>query len=284
MTIPQALILGIVQGLTEFLPVSSSAHLVLVPWLLNWQIDPDARFVFDVLVQEGTLAAVVIYFWKDLWAIAREVVLGIIRRRPFGTPKARLGWLVVLATLPAVILGMAFKDFFESVFSNPVATAALLLLTAGLLVGGELLRRAQSVRRSSSADSPESARTVGWLDALVIGLAQALSILPGVSRSGSTISAGLARGLERPAAARFSFLMSVPVLIGAGVVAARDLLHVPNPAAYVAPIGVAFVAAGVVGYLCIRWLLGYLARRSLYGFAIYCAVVSVICLGVAFIR
>ena len=273
MTIIQSIVLGIVQGLTEFIPVSSSAHLVLVPWLLGWEFEPNAAFVFDVLVQLGTLVAVIAYFWKDLWAIARGVVQGLIRLKPFDSAEARLGWLIALATMPAVILGLAFKDFFESVFGSPRATALLLLGTAALLVLSERFGR-----RARNLDS------LNWLDALIIGLAQAVAILPGISRSGATISGGLARGLERPAAARFSFLMSVPVMLGAGVIALKNLLDVPNFASYLAPIAAGFLAAAAVGYLCIRWLLGYLSRRPLYGFAVYCVAASLFCLGIAFLR
>ena len=267
MTIFQAIILGIVQGLTEFIPVSSSAHLVLVPWLLGWELPADAKFVFDVLVQLGTLAAVIVYFWKDLVAIAVAVLTGLARGKPFGTPEARLGWLVVLATIPAVVLGLLFKDFFEAAFGSPTGTAALLLVTAAALVVAERVGR-----------GTREVTGITWLDALLIGLAQAVSILPGVSRSGSTISAGRALGLARPAAARFSFLMSVPVMVGAGVVAGKDLVDVPNFSSYVLPIGLAMVVAGVVGFLCIRWLISYLGRGSLYGFAIYCAVFGLGCL------
>lgn len=273
MTIIQAIILGIIQGLTEFIPVSSSAHLILVPWLLGWAFPADAKFVFDVLVQLGTLAAVIVYFWHDLWGIAVGVLTGLARGKPFGTPEARLGWLVVLATIPAVVLGLLFKDFFEATYSSATATAWQLIVTAALLVGAELVGR-----------GTREVTGIGWLDALLIGLAQVVAILPGVSRSGATIAAGRARGLARAAAARFSFLMSVPVMLGAGVVAGKDLLDVPNFGSYLLPIGLAAVVAGVVGFLTIRWLLGYLGRGSLYGFAVYCAVVGAGCLLWAAVR
>lgn len=272
MTIFQAIILGIVQGLTEFIPVSSSAHLILLPWLLGWEFPADAKFVFDVLVQLGTLAAVIVYFWRDLIGIVRAVLVGLAQRRPFGTPEARLGWLVALATVPAV-LGLVFKDFFEATYGSATATAWQLLVTAALLVGAELVGR-----------GTRAVTGIGWLDAVLIGLAQVVAILPGVSRSGATIAAGRARGLAREAAARFSFLMSVPVMLGAGVVAGKDLFDVPNFGSYVLPIGLAAVAAGVVGFLTIRWLLGYLGRGSLYGFAVYCTVVGGGCLVWAAVR
>ncbi len=273
MTIFQAIVLGIVQGLTEFLPVSSSAHLVLLPWLLGWSFPADAKFVFDVLVQLGTLVAVIIYFWNDLVLIALAVLAGLAQGKPFGTAEARLGWLVVLATIPAVVFGLLFKDYFEATWGSISATAVQLLVTAVLLVLAEVLGR-----------GTRELKSVNWIDALATGFAQVLAILPGVSRSGSTIAAARARGLTRPAAARFSFLMSIPVMVGAGVVAGKDLLDVPNFSSYLLPIGLATVVAGVVGYVAIRWFLGYLNRGSLYGFAVYCAVVGVVFWVLAAIR
>lgn len=273
MTLLQSLILGIVQGMTEFIPVSSSAHLVLVPWLLGWKFEPQAAFIFDVLVQMGTLLAVVVYYRRDLWGMAVAVFAGLTRGKPFGTFEARLAWLIVLATIPATVLGLALKGPFENVFGNPAGVAALLLGTAAILGASEYLGK--FTRKIES---------LAWLDALLIGLAQAVAILPGISRSGATIAGGLARRLERPAAARFSFLMSVPVLVGAGVVELKDLAGMPNFAAQLPTIAVGFTAAAIVGYLCIRWLIGYLSRRPLYVFAGYCLVAGLACLAVAVLR
>jgi len=141
MNILQSFILGIVQGLTEFIPVSSTAHLILVPWLFNWTLHEPARFVFDVLLQLGTLAAVVAYFWKDLLAIAGAMLGGLARGKLVETTEARLGWLIVVATLPAVVVGLLFKDFFESLHNNPVIVAAILIATAGLLLVSEQMGR-----------------------------------------------------------------------------------------------------------------------------------------------
>ncbi len=274
MSIIQAIILGLVQGLTEYIPVSSSAHLVLVPWLLGWTFDPTTAFVFDVLVQWGTLVGVVIYFWRDIWAIVRGVVNGLIQRKPFGTFEARLGWFIVLATIPAVLAGLLLKNFFEQFFSDPKAVATLLFLTAAILVAAERLGQRQ--RRLESINST---------DAITIGLWQVLSILPGVSRSGATIVGGMLRGLDRPAAARFSFLMSIPALLGAGVLAFKDLLDTPNLSSTLGlPILVGFAAAAISGYLCIRWLLGYLQKHSLTVFAAYCAAFGAVCVVVGLLR
>ena len=264
MTIFQAILLGLVPGLTEFIPISSSAHLVLVRWLFNWPRGPEA-FAFDVLVQVGTLAAVVAYFWKDLWAMARHVLAGLAARRPLATPEARLGWWVVVATIPAVVLGFLFKDFFEAAFGDAAWTAAQLVLNGLMLIAAERLTRGRQRR---------GLETLNLTDAAVIGLAQAAAILPGISRSGATITGALARGLERQPAARFSFLMSVPVMLGAGVIALGDLLALPNLESAALPIAVGFVVAAVVGYASIRWLLGYLSRHSMEAFGVYCVVVG----------
>lgn len=273
MTILQSIILGIIQGLTEFLPISSSAHLVLTPYLLGWEFDPQAEFIFDVLVQLGTLLAVIAYFWRDLVGIVRAFILGIWHKKPFAEPQARLGWLLIIASIPAVLAGVFFKDMVEQAFASPLATALFLILTAGFLVSAEILgKRARALDQLTG------------LDALVIGIFQAISLFPGVSRSGSTITGGMLRGLDRRAAARFSFMMSVPVMLGAGALTILDLFQAPNFTAQLPPLVLGFVTAALVGYLSIRWLLGYLARHSLYSFAIYCLAFSAIVCIVFFVR
>ncbi len=261
MTFFQAIILGIVQGLTEFLPISSSAHLVIVPYLLGWQVPVSEVFVFDVLVQLGTLAAVIIFFARDLWNIIRDWIYGIFHRSPFGTFNARLGWYLILATIPAGLLGITIKNQVEAAFNSPLLTAVLLYGTAILLLVAEKIGKRSRVLQS-----------LGWLDAIWIGVFQAISIFPGISRSGATISGGMTRNLDRPSAARFSFLMSIPVMLAAGLVGLLDLRKIPGISSFLPVMAVGFLTAGVVGYFCIRWLLSYLSRRSLYPFIIYCAV------------
>ena len=263
MTLLQAFVLGLVQGATEFLPVSSSGHLVLVPWVLGWRLEPQAAFVFDILVQWGTLVALVAFYWRDLVGMVRAVILGLARRRPLEDPLARLGWLIAAASLPAAIAGLLLKDAVERAFNSPAAVSAFLLGTAVLLFLSERLSR--QTRQLSE---------LTLIDALWVGLAQALALLPGISRSGSTIAGGLTRGLRRPEAARLSFLMFVPVMLGAGVIALKDLAGAPAPAAQLPALAVGFLTSAVVGYLAIRWLLGYLSRRSLAPFALYCVAVG----------
>lgn len=268
MTLLQSIILGIVQGITEFLPVSSSAHLVIVPALLGWRIPPDEAFIFDVLVQVATLAAVFAYFWRDVVDITRAVLLGLWHRQPFAAPSARLGWLVLLATIPAGAAGLWIKDLIEKVFDSPSASAIFLLVTAALLLIAERLgRRARPLEQ------------INWKDALWIGFFQALALFPGISRSGATITGGMTRNLERPAAARFSFLMSIPIILAAGLNASSDWMKIPHLLSLLPIFIPGFIAAAITGYLSIRWLLGYLTRRPLVGFAIYCLIASLLTLG-----
>lgn len=267
MTIFQAFILGIVQGLTEFLPVSSSGHLVLIPYWLGWQLQADQAFIFDVLVQMGTLVAVFVYFWQDVVGIVRAILVGLWQRKPFDEPYARLGWQVVLATIPAGLGGLLIKDLVEQAFGSTGATGVFLLITAVLLVVAERVgKRTRAMEQLT------------WGDAFWIGCFQLLAVFPGVSRSGSTIAGGVTRNLERLAAARFSFLMSIPIMLAAGGLSLLDLLKMPGFGAFWPQIVVGFVTSAVVGYLSIRWLLGYLAKRPLYVFAGYVAVVGVVTL------
>lgn len=270
MTIFQSILLGIVQGLTEFLPISSSGHLVIVPRLLGWDFPAKEAFVFNVLVQLGTLAAVIAYFWKDLVTIFQAVISGLVKRQPFSDPQARLGWLIVAATIPAGIFGLLIKDQVEAAFSSLLATGIFLLVTAGLLTLAESLGKRQRKLESLTL-----------LDALWIGIAQALAIFPGISRSGATITGGMLRGLERPAAARFSFLMSIPIMLAAGLLAMLDLLEIPNFGQLLSIFIPGFLAAAVTGYLSIRWLLQYLTRRPLTIFIVYCLAVGLISIGVS---
>ncbi len=216
MNLFQAFILGIIQGLTEFLPVSSSAHLVIVPYLFGWSFPAEQVLPFDTLVQLGTLAAVIVYFWRDLWQIIRAFVRGLVTLKPFADPHARLGWLLILATIPAGLFGLLVKKAVDQAFQSVAITAFFLLVTAALLLLGERLGK----RRRET-------ESLGWLDALWMGVGQAVSVFPGISRSGATMTGGLLRDLDRPAAARFSFMMSIPVMLAAGALEMKDVFVVP---------------------------------------------------------
>ncbi len=269
MDILQAILLGFIQGATEFIPVSSSGHLVLVPWLLGWS---EPGLVFDTVVHWGTLVAVLVYFWRDWWSLITAWLRGLLRW-DWRDPQARLMWLLILGSVPAAIIGFFLESFFESLFGQPAWVSVFLLVTAGLLVLAEWLGR----RTRQVAD-------LRWRDALVIGLGQAAAIAPGISRSGATMSAGLFRGVERAAAARFSFLLATPVILGAGLLQLLDLFDAPNPLAQAPTLAVGFVAAALTGYLCIWGLLRYLQRGKLYIFAAYCALAGTLCLIVALVR
>lgn len=267
MSILQAILLGIIQGLTEFLPVSSSAHLVLTPYLLGWKIPAQESFIFDVLVQVASLVAVIAYFWSDLMAILRAWVSGLIQRKPFAEPQSRTGWLLILATIPAGLAGLLIRDLVEQAFASPVATALFLFVTAAMLTAAEYFSRQK-----------RELDLLNWKDALWIGLAQAVSIFPGVSRSGATISGGMACGLKRPAAARFAFLMSIPIMLAAGLLASLDMVKIPGVMNMLPAIIPGLIASAIVSYFAIRWLLKYLMHRSLYIFALYCAALGAVVL------
>lgn len=263
MTFLQSIILGIIQGLTEFLPISSSAHLVLIPHLLGWDLNEEFVFPFNVLIQAGTLVAVIVYYRQDLLEIITSVVKGIRNRKLFEEEPARIGWLAVLATIPAGLIGFLFKDQVEVAFSNHSLTAVFLFLTAGLLIlaefAGKKTRELEELR---------------WLDALWIGFFQVLSIFPGVSRSGSTITGGMTRNFDRKSAGQFAFLLAIPILAAAGLLGLLDLLELENLTAYLPLMAAGFIVSGIVGYLAIRWLIAYISSNSLLPFAGYCLILG----------
>lgn len=269
MDIIQAIVLGLLQGATEFIPVSSSGHLVLVPWLLNWE---SPGLVFDTVVHWGTLVAVLAYFWRDWLALIGAWLQGLVRW-DWRDPLARLMWLLILGSVPAAALGFLWEDLFESLFGRPAWVAFFLLVTAALLVVSERLGR----RSRKMTD-------LGWLDALLIGLGQAMAIAPGISRSGATMAAGLFRGLDRTIAARFSFLLATPIIFGAGLLQLAGLVGAADAAAQIPALVAGFLAAAVAGYVCIWALLRYLQRGKLYPFALYCAAAGAFFLIMAWAR
>jgi undecaprenyl-diphosphatase len=249
----QSIVLGIVQGLTEFLPISSSAHLRIVPAILGWE-DPGAAFT--AVCQLGTEAAVLIYFRHELWAIVTKWLRG---PRRFEDPDVRLGWFLIVATIPIGILGFIFRDQIETGARN------LWLIGTVLIVFALVLGYADRAGRHERGIEQLSPR-----DGVLIGLAQSFSLIPGVSRSGATMSAGLLLGLERPAAARFSFLLAVPAVVASGLFELKDVVtgdkHVNTS---VFNVGVATLVAFFIGYAAIAWLLRYLAHHSVNIFVVY---------------
>jgi undecaprenyl-diphosphatase len=264
MTIFQSIILGIVQGLTEFLPISSSGHLVILPFLLNWDLPQKEMFIFDVLVQIGTLVAVIFYFRKDLIAIIGDFFKQLFAGKPFATHNARIGWLLILATIPAGLAGLLLGDVVERAFSSPLVTGIALLITAVLMILGEKI-----------SQKIGDIHDVTFLTALVMGIMQSLALFPGISRSGATISGGMFRHLKRESAAKFSFLMSIPIMLAAGGLSTYQMVtEVPNLAEFLPVMLAGFLTAMVVGYIAIRWLLRFLVNHSLIYFSIYCALLG----------
>jgi len=260
----QAIVLGIVQGLTEFLPISSTAHLRVVPAMLGWE-DPGAAFT--AVVQLGTMAAVLLYFRVELWQIARAWTASLRDPRERRTQDARLGWYIVLGTIPIAVLGLLFKDPIETAFRN------LYLIGAALIVLGLILRWADLVARHERGLAELDAR-----DGAAIGMAQALALVPGVSRSGATMTAGLLCGLDRQAAARYSFLLSVPAVVLSGLF---ELRHLGDGAAPFVPTVIATLLAFVVGYASIAFLLRYIAHHTFELFVGYRLVLGVLVIGLA---
>ena len=258
-TILQALVMGIVQGLTEFLPVSSSGHLVIVPFLFGWN-DPFLNsLAFSVMLHLGTLVALLVYFRED-WVRLIPAGLAAIRDRSFrGDADRRLAWLLVASTIPAALVGVVFSDVIEDQFRQ-VGLVALMLV-----VGGVILYVADRIGRRSRAIAD-----ITFPVAVGIGAAQALALIPGISRSGISISAGRLAGLDREAAARFAFLMATPITAGAGIFELRKLLvGEAGVTISVAPMLIGMVAAAVSGLLAIHFMLRYLRTRSLDVFVWY---------------
>ena len=262
----RALILGAVQGLTEFLPISSSGHLVLVPFVLGW--DGGGGFQpgvpFDVSVHLGTALAVVAYFRRELWAIAVGTARVMARRgRGEDHVQARMALLLLVGSVPAAAAGLLLEPFFTGLFEEPQIAAILLLGTAALLLAGEAIHDRQGEPRRGLED-------LGVVDALTVGAFQALAIAPGISRSGATIVAGLGRRLERDVAARFSFLLGLPAIVGAGILKVPDF----PPGTDLVPVIGAAVVSAAAGFAAIAFLLHYLRTRTLRPFAAYCVLAS----------
>jgi undecaprenyl-diphosphatase len=306
----QAVVLGVVQGLTEFIPISSSGHLVLVPYLLGWE---RPGLAFDVALHMGTIGAILVYFRRELIGMVRGLLLG--SRTPDGAVYRRLALLLVLGSVPVAIAGLTLEGVVEEAFASPLVTSFMLFGTAAILIGGEKVRDRRAARSGAAAPAladdrpvwtgdwvgglPEAALgegaptgmavpvgedpsdptgltldRVGVREALLIGVGQCLALFPGISRSGATIMSGVVAGLTREAATRFSFLLALPALIGAGILKLGDLQEPGIFSGTDILLGVA--AAFVSGYLAIRFLVALVSRERLTGFARYVIVVGII--------
>ena len=266
MTVVQAITLGLVQGITEFLPISSIAHLRVVPALLGWS-DPGAAF--SAVIQLGTLAAVLVYFASDMRIMARAVLRGLADGRPWASQEARLAWFILLGTLPIGVCGLAFKRYIVGELRS------LYVIAGSLIVLGILLWVAEK-----KASLRREVKDIGWMDSQLIGLAQALALIPGSSRSGTTMTAAMFLGLTREAAARFSFLLGIPAIGAAGLFELQDLLKHGLGSAGLTSLMIGILTSALSGYLAIDLLLRYLRTRTTYVFAWYRIGLGLLLLGV----
>jgi undecaprenyl-diphosphatase len=274
MTIWEAILLGIVQGLTEFLPISSTAHLLVVRTLLGHAHPEDA---FTVVIQLGTVLAVFIYFRADVVRLARGLAIDWQHRRIGATPDGRMAWLIVVGTVPAVLVGFVLKSWLKATFFHLTSIAVVSIVFAVLMAMAEWW----AARRQARGVPPRQEADIGWLDAVWVGCWQALALMPGGSRSGTTITGGLFAGLARPAAARFSFLLSLLVILGAGAKELADeytKFRSPKPGEpaslfasgdEIIALVVGTLVSAVVGYLAIAFLLNFLKRYSTVVFVVY---------------
>ncbi|MBI4737251.1 MAG: undecaprenyl-diphosphate phosphatase [candidate division NC10 bacterium] len=255
MTVVQAIALGLVQGITEFLPISSIAHLRVVPALLGWS-DPGAAF--SAVIQLGTLAAVLVYFATDMRFMARAVLRGLADGRPWESQEARLAWFILIGTLPIGVCGLAFERYIVGELRS------LYVIAGSLIALGILLWVAEK-----TASFRREVKDIGWVDSQLIGLAQALALIPGSSRSGTTMTAAMFLGVTREASARFSFLLGIPAIGAAGLFELRDLVKHGLAGADLTSLMVGILTSAVSGYLAIDLLLRYLRSRTTHVFVWY---------------
>lgn len=265
MTVFQAIVMGVIQGLSEFLPISSSAHLALTPWLLGW---PAPGLAFDVALHLGTLIALVWFFWQE-WITLAKAFFSILRKRKLETESERRVGFVVVATIPGALAGYLLQDYAKTIFRTPALTGVMLIVMGAIL---------WAVDRAAKQD--RGITNMGWRDAILIGLAQMFAIVPGVSRSGSTITAGRALGLTREAAAVFSFLLSLPIITAAVVFEGRHAIE----NGITMPIVAGVIASAVSGWLAISVLLKFISRNSYGVFALYRLIIGAGVLALAFYR
>lgn len=284
----QALILGLIQGLAEFIPVSSSAHLIFVPWLFGWN-DPFINSLsFDVALHLGTLIAVILYFASDWFRFIKAFINSLLRKPlPENVSAAeeektnrKLAWFIIIGTIPGGIAGVILESKINDQFhdTNNIKNGILIIAGTMTLLGLFLLL----AERFAIHRKPLS--KINWIDTLVIGCSQALAIIPGVSRSGSTITAGLALGLTRDTAARFSFLLGTPIVAGAGLKSVYDLVKTGLNGDEIYLVIIGFITAAVSGYLCIKFLLAYLRKGKTYIFVGYRWIVAILLVAVVLIR
>jgi len=272
----EALVLGTIQGLTEFIPVSSSGHLVLAETILGLKVE--TLKAFDVMVHMGTLVAIFAYFWKDFW----EFMLAVwhwIKRTPSAAVSIEVRqhqkWLgyILLATIPAGVIGVLFEDWIDKWFRDPLMVAGCMIFIGSLFLFGEW-RLSKFYKHEEKSGKKYIGEKFTWKKSLIVGLSQAVALIPGISRSGSTISAAIALGISREKAARFSFLLGAPAIFGAGLITGLKLMENGLGEIGWNILAVGFFSSAVVGYMCIAFLMSFLKKHSLKVFAIYLFIVG----------
>lgn len=258
----ESIILGIVQGITEFLPVSSSAHIIVVPWLFGWG---EPGLIFNVAVHMGTLLAVLLYFRSDIFAMAVALPKGIAAGKPLADPMSRMALIILAGSIPAGLIGFTLGDRIEGTFHTTSGDSLTLVVIAFMLIAVGLL---MLVVERKLPQHREFER-IGWRDGIAIGVAQAVALIPGTSRSGATITAGMILGLKKDVAARFSFLLGVPAVAGAGLLEGISLAERGLPADERIPFIAGAIASAIVGYISIAFLLKFLQTNSVLLFTIY---------------
>jgi undecaprenyl-diphosphatase len=263
MSIFEAIILGIVQGLTEFLPISSTGHLTVVGKLMGLVSveHPEQWTSFIAVIQLGTLVAILIYFWNDLWNIAKDFLSdNIITRKGFAEQSfnSKMGWFIILGSIPVVVIGLGFKDAIHGAFTKSLNVIAISLIVLGIILA----------IAEKTGKFKKELKDIKWYDALLIGLAQSLALIPGSSRSGTTITAGIFLGFKRETAARFSFLLSVPAILGSGLLELYEALDFIDSSGIITLI-VATIFSLISGYLTISFLLKFLRTNTTYVFVFY---------------
>jgi undecaprenyl-diphosphatase len=276
LTTVQAIIFGLIQGITELFPISSLGHSVILPRLLHWQVDQANPYFLTFLVATHAATSLVLlgFFWRD-WARIIQGIFRSIRTRDLsaGDPYARLGWLLVVGTVPAGILGLLLEDQLKLLFAAPRIVAAVLILNGLLLIGAEALRRRAPAPAQISPESDERIARLSWSNAVRVGLLQCLALIPGFSRTGATITGGLLIGLSHEDAARFSFLLATPIIAAAAFLKLPELTYSAAQEVLVPTLAGA-LAAGIAAYLAVRFLVRYFRTETLTPFGVYCLLVG----------
>ncbi|WP_297589206.1 undecaprenyl-diphosphate phosphatase [uncultured Mobiluncus sp.] len=266
----EALILGIVEGITEYLPVSSTGHLTITEYLMGKQIDDVGMVAFTAVIQIGAIAAAVLYFWSDIWRIIKAWVTGVFHKSARRHPDYRFGWAIIIGSVPIAVVGLLFKDFIETgLRSMWFVAAGLVVWSAVLFAADHYAARRMAKKPAHSLRNPKSDNQTTIMQASLIGLMQCVSLIPGVSRSGATISAGLFLGFDRVLATRLSFFLGIPALVAAGALEGISNFDTIGETVGWAPTVLGLVMSFVIGYVSIAWLLKFVSKHSFNSFIIY---------------